>query len=175
MAPNVQLSWERIAQKYSRFVKDFDEDEELLSNQVKSPPLEEVDLEARRLWETILSKKSCRRDDDDVENYFWNKTSSPDPTLIEAFSSIIVLDDASKNQDWLESYNASLSDVSPELLKGLRQVQTSLSITNRNVLVHSRYFFTSFRSSVNMLLNGFLLVWPTSTTTFTIRCNKREV
>ncbi|KAG7353223.1 hypothetical protein IV203_009272 [Nitzschia inconspicua] len=117
MAPNVQTSWERIAQEYHRFE---DELGELLVDDVvnaKFMQLQEVDSAARIMWEKLLFKHDCRDENDD-DNLF-DKMTCSNPALLEALSSIIILDDATKNQEWLHLFNASLSDVSPKLLQGL--------------------------------------------------------
>jgi hypothetical protein len=119
MPPNVQPSWERIIEKHNRLE---DEDEELFVNHsvIAKPPLskEEDPSDAGRiLWDArLLSSSHAFFDDDKSESAFLY------PALLDALASIIVLDDATKNQEWLNRHNGSLSDVSPKLLQGLRYV-----------------------------------------------------
>jgi hypothetical protein len=121
MPPNVQPCWERITARHNRLE---DEDEELLVRDsviVKPPSLQEENPSdaGRILWEARLALSTTGFLDDDHSE---TVSLTVNPTLVDALSSIIVLDDATKKQDWLSRHNGSLSDVSFKLLQGLRYV-----------------------------------------------------
>lgn len=107
MPPNVHpAAWELISQTRNAYVHDDDGDSS---------------------WEerehNVLIDE-CKRLHQQHRWPFFDKNKSADaimsPQLMEALSSVRVLDDPAGHEEWLDKYNGSLSDMSLELLKGLR-------------------------------------------------------
>lgn len=131
MPPNVLYSWDSIASKRQLhavpvYVNDGDseyshQDPELDSDLFLSPqklskqptPTEE---DGRTLWKKIL-----RNDFDERRNRHDEETSASGSSELRAsLSSIIILNDEKREEDWLDRFGGRLSNVSLELLEGLR-------------------------------------------------------
>ena len=78
----------------------------LAPKEQQAEPIEEQD--GQSLWKNILNR--------DINT----DHTSFDSELLASLSSIIVLDDEERQQDWLNRFGGRLSSVSIELLEGLR-------------------------------------------------------
>ena len=114
MPPNALQLWDLNATKrhlHDLRVNDDDENDhyhdELTAKLVLPPPVKIPIDDGRSLWKKLLHNEGV-----DVSHF------SSD--LMEALSSIIVLDDEERNRDWLNRFGGRLHKVSSELLEGLR-------------------------------------------------------
>jgi hypothetical protein len=131
MPPNVLNSWDSIsAKRQLRGILAHKEDDDdhhqhdhpeidadlFLAPKKASTNSEPTDTDRRGLWKRILENDvKVIHDDDDEEM----SASSPS-SLLASLSSIIVLSDETRQRDWLNRFGGRLSNVSSELLEGLR-------------------------------------------------------
>mmetsp|Transcript_5338 Transcript_5338/g.11021 ORF Transcript_5338/g.11021 Transcript_5338/m.11021 type:complete len:313 (+) Transcript_5338:183-1121(+) len=136
MPPNALQLWDLNATKrhlHDLRVNDDDENDhyhdELTAKLVLPPPVKIPINDGRSLWKKLLHNEGV-----DVSHF------SSD--LMEALSSIIVLDDEERNRDWLNRFGGRLHKVSSELLEGLRthapdlQTMSTVADFNDNLCYH---------------------------------------
>jgi len=132
MPPNVLNSWDSISSKRQlRGVPAHIEDDDdhhrhdhpeidadlFLAPKKASTDSKPTDNDVRSLWKRILQNDVNVIYDDDSED---TNASSPS-SLLASLSSIIVLSDETRQRDWLNRFGGRLSNVSSELLEGLRK------------------------------------------------------
>lgn len=133
MPPNVLHCWDSNVPKpeFHRVPFDFgDNDNDHYHPEINTNQPPKISSErsksgdnGRFLWKKIL------RDDIDVRISDDNKKTdaSVSSELLASLSSIIVLDDEERKQDWLDRFGGQLSKVSQELLEGLRKHAPNLN------------------------------------------------
>ena len=140
MPPNVLHSWDSNASKrqfYGDPVVHFDTDGDendhhrpdfnaKLFLSPKQPPSKQStpsdddddDDDDRTLWHKILQNDvDTAIGDDDEET---SNTATKSSKLLASLSSIIIFDDEAREREWLHRFGGRLSNVSSELLEGLR-------------------------------------------------------
>eukprot|EP00536_Pseudo-nitzschia_multiseries_P010450 jgi/Psemu1/25991/gm1.25991_g len=120
MPPNVLYSWDSGASKrhfhdvpvgiHDDYHPEFDTDL-FLPPKISLDQSTSTDDDARALWKKILQKSAKAT----------TLAGDNNSDLFASLSSIVVLDDEVEKEEWLNRFDGHLSDVSPELLRGLRQ------------------------------------------------------
>mmetsp|Transcript_22377 Transcript_22377/g.52825 ORF Transcript_22377/g.52825 Transcript_22377/m.52825 type:complete len:342 (-) Transcript_22377:165-1190(-) len=125
MPPNVLYSWDSTASKrhYRDLPIGIDDDfhaeldtELFLPPKISPEQPTPTEDDARTLWKKILRKES-----NGTASTSTTTTSTKNHELLASLSSIVVLDNEVDQEEWLNRFGGHLSDVSPELLQGLRQ------------------------------------------------------
>ena len=138
MPPNINQTWDSTIVTSKRFNRDhtyrrnFDEEDDsevfvsddnnLFTSSLKPTTTttkiddDNNDYDGRKLWKKIIRKEIVVAIDNDDEE----EKDKEDMAIKSALSSIIVLDNETENKQWLNRFQARLSNVSSELLQGLR-------------------------------------------------------
>jgi hypothetical protein len=137
MPPNINQTWDSTIVASKRFYRDhhyrrdFDDeddselfvsdDDNLFTSSLKPTTTttkiddDNNDNDGRKLWKQIIRKKiGVAIDNDEGEE------NKEDLAIKSALSSIIALDNETENEEWLNRFQGRLSNVSSELLQGLR-------------------------------------------------------
>ncbi|KAL3925987.1 MAG: hypothetical protein SGILL_000034 [Bacillariaceae sp.] len=119
MAPNVHpAAWELLTQeggRHRRYSNDNDDSDS---------SWEEREHSVLVLADLQDDRKRLQQQQQEPQQWPFFKKDDADglsPQLVEALSSVRVLDDPKENQEWLEQHKGCLADLSPKLLEGLRK------------------------------------------------------
>ena len=137
MPPNINQIWDSTIVTSKRFYRDhhyrrnFDDEDDsevfvaddnnLFTSSLKPTTTttkiddDNNDYDGRKLWKKIIRKEIVVAIDNDKE-----EADKEDMAIKSALSSIIVLDNGIENKEWLNRFQGRLSNVSSELLQGLR-------------------------------------------------------